>query len=399
VTPFEAPGEIVRRRASLLVASLAVFGAALGLESLGVPSWATLVEQGLGLALLFAFAVNQWRLRRAGRVRADAGGLWMDGRSVVTRTGIASAYLSSIDRPTVRVVRRRALPLEVHLEDHESARALVDALGFGVGQAIVTFRAFYGGRRRMWALMLGAVIAYGALGSLAGVLVHHTGPVTGFAVMAASLGIAAVVTQLRLTARVDVGSDGVMVRRLAQHRFIPYAALKSATLDAEDIVLEQSDGERLRLATGTSAEQIESRDALVRCIEQARENYANGGAAENTAALLAPGGRGVAHWLREVRSLAKSHDYRQASLATERLWRVVHDPSLPAATRAGAAVALAGTPEGDTGARLRIAAEACADPRLRVALVRVADGVHDGELEDALASLLDEAESPRIEDD
>lgn len=84
---------------------------------------------------------------------------------------------------------------------------------------------------------------------------------------------------------------------------------------------------------------------------------------------------------------------------TERLWRVVHDPSLPAASRAGAAVALADTPEGDTGARLRVAAEACADPRLRVALARGADGAHDGELEDALAPLLDEAKSARIEGD
>jgi hypothetical protein len=38
--------------------------------------------------------------------------------------------------------------------------------------------------------------------------------------------------------------------------------------------------------------------------------------------------------------------------------------------------------------RLRVAAEACAEPRLRVALTRVADGGSEPELEEALARLL-----------
>jgi hypothetical protein len=40
-------------------------------------------------------------------------------------------------------------------------------------------------------------------------------------------------------------------------------------------------------------------------------------------------------------------------------------------------------------ARLRVSADACAEPKLRVALTRVAEGASDAELEEALTPLLE----------
>jgi hypothetical protein len=108
---------------------------------------------------------------------------------------------------------------------------------------------------------------------------------------------------------------------------------------------------------------------------------------EGAAALVAPGGRTVGQWLHEVRELVQPRSYRESLLDADRLWRVVDDPSMVPATRAGAAMALAALDD-EARARLRVAADACADPKLRVALSHVADGGKEEEMEAALAPLL-----------
>jgi hypothetical protein len=204
---------------------------------------------------------------------------------------------------------------------------------------------------------------------------------------------------LRLAAQVDVGSDGLLLRRLGQRRFVSYGDLASASVEREALLLVLADGERVRLTMGRSAEQVQARDALVRRIEEARRAFALGHAPESAEALVAPGGRAVGRWLREVRALANARDYREARLDGQRLWRLLDDATAPAAARAGAALALlesqsqsqsqSQSPDEETRARLRVASEACADPRLRVALTRVADGGSEEELEEALRPLLE----------
>jgi hypothetical protein len=139
---------------------------------------------------------------------------------------------------------------------------------------------------------------------------------------------------------------------------------------------------------GSSSAQLEARDALVRRVEDALAAFAEDHGAETAVALVAPGGRAPERWVREVRALATARDYRETRLDEERLWRVLDDATAPPGTRAGAALALSALDQASR-TRLRVSAEACAEPRLRVALTRVAEGASDGELEEALTPLLE----------
>jgi phage shock protein PspC (stress-responsive transcriptional regulator) len=386
---FEAPGEVVRRRGSLLLTAAGVWGVATALHIVGaLPPWGALVEQGLAMALLVAFAMNQWRERRRGTVRADADGLWLDGARIASRRRIGSAYLLSFDTPVVRVHCRRALPFDVRLDDDEAARALLDALGFGIGQSIAAFRVFYGGRRGYWEAVVAAAIIAGVMGGLGGALGHRAGLLRSVLVMSAVLSVGALFLYVRTSARLEVGSDGLLVRRPGRHEFIPYGQLQGVSLDENDIVLTTPAGECVRVTTGTSTAQLEMRDALVRRIQEAREAFARGHAAGSVAALVAPGGRPVERWLHDLRHLTDVRDYREATLDRDRLWDLLDDPSVPAATRAGAAVALAAGDDPDARARLRVAAEACAEPQLRITLACVAEGAEEPELEAMLESLV-----------
>ena len=94
-------------------------------------------------------------------------------------------------------------------------------------------------------------------------------------------------------------------------------------------------------------------------------------------------------WLSDVKDLAAARTYRETRLDEDRLWRMVDDPTASPATRAGAALALSAAIDDPSRARLRVAAEACVEPKLRIALLRVAEGASDAELEEALAPLLE----------
>jgi hypothetical protein len=381
---FEGPGEVLQRRVSLLVGAMVSFAVSLWLRDMGGPRWSVGLEQGLTVWLLISFSQNRYRATRKGLLSASTEGLRLGGKTVVERSRIAAAFLLSSEDSVVRIVRPRALSLDVRLESEEKARALLTALGVGVGQSIATFSAWYGERRRSLAI-LAAAIGAGALGASSALL--HGGAIA----IAARLVLAAAVAltfYLRSFARLDVGSDGVLLRRLGDQRFLSYASLASASVDERDaIVLALRSGCDIRLSMGTSPEKAPLRDALVQRIEEARVALACHAGADGAEALLAPGGRTLSLWMREVRALAGALDYREIRLDEDRLWRVLDDATAPPATRAGAALAISVIDQ-PARLRLRIAAEACAEPRLRVALTRVADGGSEPELEEALARLL-----------
>ncbi|HZU83716.1 MAG TPA: hypothetical protein VE987_12400, partial [Polyangiaceae bacterium] len=81
-----------------------------------------------------------------------------------------------------------------------------------------------------------------------------------------------------------------------------------------------------------------------------------------------------------------------AALPSERLWRVVEDSSADRTARAGAALALTRSLD-DTGReRLRVAAESCAEPRLRVALSTFATPAGARASDEELAATIDAIE-------
>src|SRR5262249_10988855 len=84
-------------------------------------------------------------------------------------------------------------------------------------------------------------------------------------------------------------------------------------------------------------------------------------------------------------------DHRTAPLSPDKLWRIVTDPSAQPTARVGAAVVLRAG-EGESAAEgLSQAAASSANPKLRIAVERVARGAAQEELAVALAELEDDA--------
>jgi hypothetical protein len=391
--PFEGRGEVVRRRESLIWAAFLFVAVALVMMFFRAPLWASFIEIGLAFALVVASLRDEYRIRRRGTLRVDLEGLRIDGDLVASRRSVGTAYMLAAEQPTVRVVRAlRTLSLsspalDVVLESEDQAHALLAALDFGLGESVATFRATRGSR---WIAALAAGFFPPIVILICGPFLRHLGLLSALMVSEAVLAAFMFLTFGRLFTQVEVGSDGILLRSLGKRRFISYRSIQGASIQGRLISLALRTGERIRLdLLGAFSEQERSRDALTQRIEQARDAFVASKDTAGTEALVAPGGRDVNQWVRDVRALARARDYREARVDSERLWNVVTDASAAPATRAGAAVALASAPEGDARARLRVASEACADPRLRAALVRVADGASASSLADALASLVD----------
>jgi hypothetical protein len=100
---------------------------------------------------------------------------------------------------------------------------------------------------------------------------------------------------------------------------------------------------------------------------------------------------GKHEWLARLRAFGHEDagGFRDPKIPPERLWRIVEDPSAPASARAGAAVALRAKLDDDGRTRIRVAADATAAPKLRVALESTA-AEDDQAVRDALDELRDE---------
>jgi hypothetical protein len=395
---FEGAGEVARRRESLLVAAMGFVALGGVLVLMWVPLWGPIVEEGLAITLLIAWATNAYPVRKRGTLRVTGGGLFLDQKLLVARNDIASAYRLSAAEPIVRIMPRRSTPLDVRLPEDEHAGQLLDALGLAVGQSVASFRAVAGKRPLLPYVLVLATSAAMGFGTLGGVLLlHHLGLLAAVGRIA-PLGPMFLFAPLlfvvyaRMALRVDVGSDGILLHRLFDRRFISHASLESVTADGLAVVLRLRSGAVVTLSTGTSSAQLEARDALVRRIEEAHAAFVEEHGAENAEALIAPGGRPPERWLREIRALARARDYRETRLDADGLWRVLDDATASPGTRAGAARALSALDQGSR-TRLRVSAESCAEPKLRIALLRVAEGAADAELEEALTPLLDSKSS------
>jgi hypothetical protein len=166
-------------------------------------------------------------------------------------------------------------------------------------------------------------------------------------------------------------------------RFIPTADIRAIERDGNQAVrlrCRTGPDEVLRSAAGRrSAAATRDRDALIARLLEARDAYRStrGASAEVVASLLARSGKPIDEWRRALDELRAEADYRRATVREEDLWQVVEDPHAPADVRAGAAVVLRPTLDATGRERVRVAAEATASPKLRIALDAVSSGDDD----------------------
>jgi hypothetical protein len=197
--------------------------------------------------------------------------------------------------------------------------------------------------------------------------------------------------------RLVIGADGFSVKWLTRERFFPYAHVSTVRIDApwwnkqqHDTIVVLKDKKRIRLRARDapvteahrSAQARALHDHLVKARARAQEQPIE---ADNVAALLGAGSRNGTEWLAQLDALVHggTSRYRVAAPGPDLLARIANDAATPMTTRVGAAAALVRS--GTEGRRtVRVAADACADPRLREVLVLLSEAESD----EAMADLL-----------
>lgn len=369
----------------------------------------------LVLTVVAALA-NRPRRRTNARVEVKGGALFLDGARVAGPESIRDAHLTrGADATTTSrvVVRRRAgSTFELDAATPEAARALLEALGFGVTQRTTTFRAALS--RRTQVVTIAGLVALAAVGT------RLIGSAWGMWAVFVPMMLTSIVLRLRGMS-VVVGADGFVVRGLLGPRFVPYADVVSVAAMGDDgkqrrfAVVTRRSGPPIEISferRGKSArkarrrgraaiEPEDDRDALVARLREGLAAYERGeagGAAANVRLALARGTRDARTWARELRALVAAETkagYRVAALPHDALWEVLEDPAAAPGARAAAAVALAPSLDEDGKRRVRVAADATASPRVRVAITRAAEDADEEEVARALEALEDEDEEQR----
>ncbi len=181
--------------------------------------------------------------------------------------------------------------------------------------------------------------------------------------VALALGSAAL---FRRASRVAIGLDGVYVTGSSRTRFHAYRDVDDARASGDDIVLLRGARVVLRLQlhgkdASRRAAVTERLEAAIRRAKEAAREAATGYVTAASKSELARVAQGAAH-------------YRAAALGADKLWELVEGPAIDAETRTSAAAALVRAGDAPSRVRLRVAADRCADPRVRVALQRLSEG-------------------------
>jgi hypothetical protein len=164
----------------------------------------------------------------------------------------------------------------------------------------------------------------------------------------------------RRASRVAIGVDGVYVTGSSRTRFFAYKDLDGARVKDHAIELFLRGKVALRL-------QLHGEDAALEASVLARIEEAiakaQSGESAGPGRLVASASEGDLARIGEGAT-----DYRAPALTREQLWALVEGSEHDARTRTRAATALARTRDSGERARLRVAAEHCAEPSVRVVL-------------------------------
>lgn len=222
---------------------------------------------------------------------------------------------------------------------------------------------------------------------------------------------------------VDVGVDGVLVGA----RFIPFSSIVSVehrrhermvsnAIHAYDHVEFEEEtsyewtvsiglGSRSKRDTLPAGETVEITtkhsptdagdplgDEITRAIDAGLAEWAAGQRGEDQVAGILRQERTSSEWLEALRGLGSGvvTSYRSTAVDFEELSRLLSNPRIRPSTRAAAAIVLTSSGDKTAAAKLRVAAEAMVDRRVRVALENIAD-------EEAVAEALESLEDAERE--
>lgn len=337
-----------------IVASITLFVGALAVR----PELMALAA--LALAPVLGNVAFHWR-RETG-VEATTGELWLvrgpRKRSIRLRDVEHSVLLS--DRAELGLRDGR----EVLIEATDVAE-LMDAFGLRDGARALAAPL----RATLGAFTIGLMTFTGVAlpASLAALRLLGPAAVPLALIVAA---FATVVTVQRFgRPRVVVGTDGVRVAGTTSAAFVSFADITGVRRLDWSVEVTRKGTPALVLPTiGQTDRQIA---ALVKRIQRGMKVYGAGGAAE--LAALERQGRDLARWRAEVaQRYAAGPTFREQALSRDVVEAVLDDAKAPPERRIGAALALRAE-GGEAPARIRVAADACANEDLRAALAEIAE--------------------------
>jgi len=199
--------------------------------------------------------------------------------------------------------------------------------------------------------------------------------------------------------RLVVGADGFTTRWLFRERFTAFRDVtfvvgraRLGRYAVEDTVVELSSGRHIRLRTieAPNFEEErgdESRAMLSHMTEAFAKAIRSPDGHMNVPSMVEPGSRSAREWLSGLDALVRDGGarYRVAAISAEVLVDLTNDPSATIGARVGAAAALVRTGDDTHRARVRIAAEGCAESELRDTLLALSEAHDDAAAEAALA--------------
>ncbi|NUO53144.1 MAG: hypothetical protein HOV80_30210 [Polyangiaceae bacterium] len=244
-------------------------------------------------------------------------------------------------------------------------------------------------------------VVMGILGLIAGIFLLQLseGPATLFGAFKFAVLVAALFYGLRALGSVEVGDDGIVVRRILQRVVVPIESVRDVetwweqrmsrggvSTSLKGLVITRDGGSAVYLPLGDDSDRLLAiKEEILSRVRAAK--------IRKTPALaaLARGTRPVPAWVDELRSLLRrTATFRDQALAPEDAGDVLADPTATTEQRIGAAVALRALGDDSTKEGIRIAASGTAEPRLRIALEKIAED--DDAAAEIEAALADEAQ-------
>jgi hypothetical protein len=405
--PFEKPLDVLERNkllargalGAVVAGPLMLAAAAAGIFPPGI------LGVHLTIAGVLLFLASVWKnprpKRKRARIRADREGLFVDGTLAVPRAKIADGFFqprsgrdlskASSYGSSVRLVdKRRRIVFEAEADEREALDVLY-ALGLDPG----TKRAEFNGSAPAFATLARNLLFVGcsvvAMGFLSAAL-FALGPRIGQGI--SSLLMMAWFLGAMLPSKIAVAIDGVHLRWLWWKKLVPMSTIAGISGDGDRMIrLQLVDGTEQLLYTSMRGNSrfgatygLQHRNAVIARIAEAHAAFRARTPAADVSGLVSRGSKTREEWLA---ALAKLRDagggYRDAVVRDEDLWRVVEDPSASEDARGGAAMLLRRSLDDEGKARVRVAAEATASPKLRIALDAAA-----GEPDETFQSALDE---------
>ncbi|MBS2015460.1 MAG: hypothetical protein JST00_21405 [Deltaproteobacteria bacterium] len=347
--------------------------------------WGAAIACGVG-----AWALSILARRTSGTLEVRSGKLAVvrgDRARLVSAESVAGARIlpSPPGHPvTIDLLLESGEELVVSVADAERARELLAEAGISFEKR--TSRTTIASSMRPVGLLLALLSSF-----LAGPLFlpiggeSATGALGWFAAVLTAFTAAVVLTS---APELTIGLDGVRLRTPLVKRFFSFEGVKEVrpTPRGAELVMHDGSVKPIHFFTVSTPHRIAQRDATVEQIADAIEQRERAAGTATAIAAIAREGRSVASWRETIQRLATEGGYRMATLPYEGLAEVLARPDSSAEDRIGAAIALTAKDPEVAKARVRIAAQTCADPRVRIALERVADGADDDQaIEDALA--------------